>query len=733
MITSFCLFLMILLAGGAGSCNAASQEAGPSLFLDAKELARLQSEIRRLDWKRAAYEGEDADSDHAFAGTGVRSGADLWMKRKIEIPARSGHYHHFFCECGSRLTFPTDGREHPEGYPCSACGKVYAGEKYDGAVRWQIHNQLAVAALNMGIVSAVEGKREYARKAGEILLKYAAAYPGPHTTQTQGGMMYQSLCEAVWSIELAAAYDFARSAGVLSKRETELIENRLLRPIGEGLMSLNVRGNWHSWHLSAVGVIGYAIGDSRLVDYALAEFRRQISEELGDDGLWPESVHTYHFYPLGAFLYLAEAAYHHGVDLYHLEPKPGKSLKAMFTAPLGYMYPDTRLPAIHDGWYNSFLPANHYELAWARIGDPAIGWGLKEACGRQKTARNSFWALLQGRPLPRTAAAPGVKSVNFPVLGIAALRSRDGAMMTLDYGPFMGHGQFDKMGVTLFALGKLWSADYGTPGYGSPIMPWYTGTPGHNTVVVDGKNQARTQERRLTIFAAGETFEAAQAETEEAYPGVLQRRSVIRVGERFVLVDHLQSAEEHTYDWFLRSEGALTLEKLPEAEDAPALEYAHVTDAKAYGAASSWAGQWRQGRLALDVCAFSSAPATLYSARCPAETANRTVPLAMARARAKTLDIVTVLAPRSGGAQAACSFENGVLTIRDGEAVDYVAIGSTKAGAELAADAAFALVRTSDGKTPTLAGVIEGAKVTWKGRSLIASGSRQTALEVEAR
>ena len=29
-------------------------------------------------------------------------------------------------------------------------------------------------------------------------------------------------------------------------------------------------------------------------------------------------------------------------------------------------------------------------------------------------------------------------------------------------------------------------------------------------------------------------------------------------------------------------------------------------------------------------------------------------------------------------------------------------------------------------------GVIEGAKVTWKGRSLIAAKSRQTALEVEA-
>ena len=59
-------------------------------------------------------------------------------------------------------------------------------------------------------------------------------------------------------------------------------------------------------------------------------------------------------------------------------------------------------------------------------------------------------------------------------------------MMTFDYGRHLGHGQLDKMGVTLFGDGRLLAADYGTPAYGSAILPYYLGTASHNTVMVDG-------------------------------------------------------------------------------------------------------------------------------------------------------------------------------------------------------------------------------------------------------
>ena len=123
-------------------------------------------------------------------------------------------------------------------------------------------------------------------------------------------------------------------------------------------------------------MIGYAIEDDELVQWATEKFEQQIRDQLGDDGLWPESVHTYHYFPLLAFMHFAEAAWHAGVDLYHWEAKPGKSLLAMFSAPLAYAYPDLRLPAINDGWFESFVPPDVYELAYHRTQDPRFGWVL---------------------------------------------------------------------------------------------------------------------------------------------------------------------------------------------------------------------------------------------------------------------------------------------------------------------------------------------------------------------
>ncbi|HET6455983.1 MAG TPA: alginate lyase family protein, partial [Armatimonadota bacterium] len=519
----------------------------PSVFLNAQELARLRTELKTVEWKREIYE-KDLGTPR-FIGSGIKPNADRWLKQDIVIPARSGHYHNFFCDDGTELRVPDDCKPHAEGYTCPACGKVYKGEKYDAAIRWLIHNRLAVAAFDLGLTYAIENDERYAEKAAEILKKYADAYPGPHTGHTQGGIMYQSLCESVWSIPLAGAYDFIYDSSALSDADKANIEGKLFKPMAQGLVKMGIGGNWGSWHLSAVGVIGYAIRDQELIDYAIKSFKSQIANQLGEDGLWPESVHTYHFYPLGAFLYLAEAAIHNGTDLYHWEAKPGKSLESMFLAPMGYMYPDFRLPAINDGWFNSFMPLSQYELAYARYGDPELAWVVKEGYATRKLHRDGLWAFLQGKTLDGYEK-PELQSINFPVLGIAILRSPSGNMMTFDYGPFMGHGQPDKMGITLFANGSLMAADYGTPGYGSASMRWYTSTAAHNTVVVDGKSQARTNERRLTHFGGSPTFEVAEAETEQAYPGVLHKRTVIRVGESFIVIDRLKSEEPHTYDWF---------------------------------------------------------------------------------------------------------------------------------------------------------------------------------------
>jgi len=208
-------------------------------------------------------------------------------------PARGGHFHLFFCVDGDRLEVPKDQRYAPGPYRCPACGRKYSGEKYEGALRRIVHAWLAEAALDLALVAAVEHKADYAAKAAEILSKYAAAYPGPHTDAVTGGMVYQSLCEAMWVIPLAQAYDLIHHD--LSPAQRVSIESFLLT-VAQGLQRCGTQGNWGSWHLSAVGVVGYTIEDQELIEWATERFKQQIRDQLGDDGLWPESVHTYHYF-----------------------------------------------------------------------------------------------------------------------------------------------------------------------------------------------------------------------------------------------------------------------------------------------------------------------------------------------------------------------------------------------------------------------------------------------------
>ena len=283
-----------------------SAKARPCIFISPEEISRLRPLVHSPGWRSSIYNSEERIPRAWPGGGGILPNANYWMDQTIEIPERGGHYHFFFCEDGSRLEWPEDRKPHPEGYPCPSCGKVYSGERYDGAVRWGQHTELAVAALDLGLACHLEEDPAYAKKCAEILLAYAHAYPGPHTTDSEGGIMLQALCESVWSISISGAYDLIYDT--LTPDERAFFENQLLKPMARGLQGVgHMEGNHGSWHLAAVGLVGFAAGDNSLVDWAREHFEWQMNTLLVPDGLWPESVHTYHFYPLNAFIYFAEA------------------------------------------------------------------------------------------------------------------------------------------------------------------------------------------------------------------------------------------------------------------------------------------------------------------------------------------------------------------------------------------------------------------------------------------
>lgn len=671
------------VAGFAGDLLGATEfPTRPFVLLNEEELAGLRSDLAKPGWKDSLYR-----ADRGFtvmgSGRGVQANADLWLKRPIEIPARGGHFHQFFCVDGDRLELPQDQRFVAGPYRCPKCGKLYSGERFEAALRRVVHGWLAQAALDLALVGAIEHKPEYAAKAAEILLAYAAAYPGPHTDAVTGGMIYQSLDEAMWVIPLAQAYDLVHDS--LSLEQRRKIEG-LLRTVAQGEERCGTNGNWGSWHLSAVGVIGYALEDEALINWAMGKFKQQIRDQLGDDGLWPESVHTYHYFPLIAFTDFAEAAWHAGTDLYHWEAKPGKSLLLMFSAPLQYAYPDLRLAAINDGWFQSFVPADGYELAYHRTQDPRFAWVLANgykpgalpagvvSADPRDSLRQGLYAFLFGGDIPANVTPPPAASVNFPVLGICMLRSTNGAMMSFDYGPFLGHGQRDKMGITLFANQKLWLADYGTPGYGASILPWYQSTFAHNTVVVDGKSQASTKENKVRLWLGNGDLEAAASETTEAYPGVAHTRTVVRIGDYFVVADRLKSEAEHTFDLYLHSEGELSLLDAKTGAQSIAAPVQWIENLSVQAPVTEVHGRWTEGSGGIGFWLSGTSPMTPMTGQCPAESGSRKIPLLVSRQKGKAADFVTVLYPYQGQLDLTVERNGNEFHIRHGHSVDVLTL-----------------------------------------------------------
>jgi len=716
----------------------------PFVLMSEREISVLRRGLTKDGWKRSLYLQPAEGLQSVYTGAGIMSVANRSLEMDTTIPARGGHYHKFFCDCGNRLTIPENLKLMSQ-YQCSACGKSYSGEDFDGAVLYMQHQRLAGAALSLSIVYGIEKDRAYSDKAAEILVNYARAYPGPHTDSTTGGILYQSLCEAVWVIPLAQAYDLIYYSRSLSDADRQLIENQLFRRVADGLRSVGIEGNWGSWHLSAVGVIGLSIKDAEFVNYALESLASQLTNQLGEDGLWPESVHTYHFYPLRAFVHLAEGCYRLGIDLYNWEPSPGKSLKAMFAAPLQYMYPSFRLPAINDGWYDSFLPLDLYEIANRRWDDPAFAWVLKRGYRFGENPlnddqrehihafrRSSFFAFLFGRDLPGRSGVPVFKSHNFKRMGICTLRNDDDVMVTFDYGPFLGHGHLDKLSFTLYANNNLLVPDYGTPGYGSSILGWYTSTASHNTVVVDCKPQQKATEYGLTRHYSGAFLQIAEAKASDHYPGVVQTRRILLVGRWCFVIDLLESDDEHDYDWLIRCEGSPEPAERYESWDADCSKYAEIKPTKAYRFFDSCRFDWtcKEGNLAT-VMWTHGAPAELMIGTCPAETAERRVPLYLCRQRGKAVRFTAVLAP-SQHKNLDVSKDGCVIRIAEDDCVDHIYLkdgDNALSGSLLQTDGEAAVVRTRAGEIQAFA-LFNGSWIRWMDELLIECPSTADCVEV---
>jgi hypothetical protein len=138
---------------------------------------------------------------------------------------------------------------------------------------------------------------------------------------------------------------------------------------------------------------------------------------------------------------------------------------------------------------------------------------------------------------------PNLSSVNKQQWNLAILRSGEGEhrrALWLDYDSHERHSHRDGMNIGLFAKGLDLIPDFGYPpvgygGWGAPRAVWYTMTPAHVTVAVDGKNQAAAS-GETTLWAEGDRFHAIRASS----PGMVE-------GEQFERLIALVDVDEENF------------------------------------------------------------------------------------------------------------------------------------------------------------------------------------------
>ncbi len=565
------LILLAFVAGTVLTVAGESTKSSNYLLIDQSGIDAALKKAKERPW---AQEALDA----------VLTAAEQNLKRPVTLPTRGGQWTHWYSCKKDGALLVTDS---PTSHRCPVCGTVYHGDPYDAVIVSREHSRLAQAVRDLGLAFRFTGRREYAAKAEEILTGYAdryASYPlhDKDGKEKVGGghIMAQTLDESVWLIPVAFGYSLVRETLPEAKRRH--IEQDLLVAAANVIRNHKMGiHNIQCWKNSAVALAGYAAGNAALVAEALDDpqrgFRAQIAKGITADGLWYEGSMGYHRYTMEALWPLVEAARLRGLDLFDAR------FRSMFDAPLNLALPDGEAPGFNDndgGNVRSAAPL--YELAYAVWHDPNYG------CLAATSARRSWQALLYGEPdLPSGPFVP-TNSVIMREAGFAMLRGGSNAVAVRFGKHGGGHGHPDKLNIVTYAGGHVFGLDPGSIHYGVPLYrEWYRSTIAHNTVTVDGKDQAAVDGTLEAWRGMGIT-----AEANSVYPGVRLRRSLDFDGHRLSDRYECASNEPHDYDYAFHSPGIFkcSLDLKPGAS----LPYAHIEKVSSAQTDGDWWAEWAQ-------------------------------------------------------------------------------------------------------------------------------------------
>ncbi|MBA4387393.1 MAG: hypothetical protein C0404_05390 [Verrucomicrobia bacterium] len=544
------------------------------------------------------------DTNQAWAPAAYQriiDNAEHWRTDPHIMPARGGTWVHYYAdpESGARLAFNENS---PTQHLCSYNGKIFTGEPYDSCWVTFQHDNFADGALQSALAFCLTGNTNYAVRVRDILLRYAAFYAtlpnhdhDGKNIPSGGRVTAQTLDESVWLIPLTIAYDSVADLPMFSDAERVDIEQNVLRRGVETIIKNDVgRSNIQAWHNSAIGLVGYALGDTGLVfqavgsadqPYASHSFFYHLAESIQADGMWYEGAIGYHFYTLDAYHYLCLAASNAGNDLFHSSVS-NRSIEMMYAAPAWLAMPNLDLLAVNDSGPLSLLTCGDYfETANAAYSDPLYDGLLNAIYDGQ--APSSWKTFIQAAARDTTAIFSPAP-VHLTASGTSVFRD-GGLVATLDAGPHgQGHGHWDKFHFSLFGGSRFWMPDPGCVSYSLAVHgDWYKQTISHNTIMIDQTNQLAFPESANVpdVLSLDPDFQIVRHTiTNAIYPGAATvSRTLALGGSNYVLVLDRVNAPGHTVDWFFHGDGSLAIDtNLPVTSSSVTSEWASAVVGYSY-------------------------------------------------------------------------------------------------------------------------------------------------------
>ncbi|MGZ8491648.1 MAG: heparinase II/III domain-containing protein [Gemmatirosa sp.] len=544
-----------------------------------------------------------------IGGTADRAGAQaarphpsifITKQEAAEIRAAAGRYPLLDRSVAAARDMVARALANPIDVPQPGEAGGYAHERHK-----QNYREMQAA----GLLFAVTGEARYSRFVRDMLEKYAVLYPtlGAHPlnkNQSAGKLFHQSLNDATWLVATSIAYDCVYDA--LTAAERVRFETNVFRPMAEWLSTEHAPEfdrihNHGTWATASVGMLGYVLNDTSLVNRALygtkrdksGGFLRQLDLLFSPDGYYMEGPY-YIRYALMPFFFFAEAIERKQPSLGIYAYRDSILKKAVYSA-VQTAYPNGVFPPINDASRTMAVDAPEVtlavDLAYRRYG---ANQNLLGVAGLQNAVvlNGAGIGVARAMAARTTPATMNFGSVEFTDGhdgergGLGILRSgtgRDATMLLMKYGVHgQGHGHYDKLHFTFFDGGREVVPDYGfsrwiniEPKFGGRYLPendtYAMQTVAHNTVVVDQTTQAGGNEaaseaawgERHWFDTRNANAQGMSARADRFYPGVGMQRTMLLLRDARlpypVVVDlyRLASGAEHTYDYPVHFRGQL--------------------------------------------------------------------------------------------------------------------------------------------------------------------------------